>query len=127
MEYIMGRRLYLNITNSALYYHKGGFDSKKAQFLKDKGRGVSMLSLRTRRRPEGKIVKPEDRIWKEQFDHLSKDDHLEKLHLLGLDDEEAEVLVEDFEEVKKGKKSKVLQELEQEAGPESSEEKTKEE
>mgnify|MGYP001576011078 CR=1 FL=1 len=66
-------------------------------------------------RPEGKIVKPEDRIWKEQFDQLSKDDHLEKLHLLGLDDEEAEELIEDFEEVKKGKKSRVLQELEEEA------------
>lgn len=86
-----------------------------------------MQSMRNRKRPEGKIVKPEDKIWKEQFDHLSKDDHLEKLHLLGLDDEEAEVLVEDFEEVKKGKKSKVLQELEAEAGTESTEEKPKEE
>lgn len=86
-----------------------------------------MQSMRNRKRPEGKIVKPEDKIWKEQFDHLSKDDHLEKLHLLGLDDEEAEVLVEDFEEVKKGKKSKVLQELEAEAGTENTEEKPKEE
>ena len=76
-----------------------------------------MPSLQNRKRPEGKIVKPEDKIWKEQFDHMTKDDHLEKLHLLGLDDEEAEVLVEDFEEVKKGKKGKVLQELENEAGP----------
>lgn len=75
-----------------------------------------MQSLKNRKKPEGKIVKPEDKIWREEFDHLSKDDHLEKLHLLGLDDEEAEVLVEDFEEVKKGKKSKVLQELEAEAG-----------
>ena len=76
-----------------------------------------MKTLQNRRRPEGKIIKPEDKIWKEQFDHMTKDDHLEKLHLLGLDDEEAEVLVEDFEEVKKGKKGKVLQELENEAGP----------
>jgi len=86
-----------------------------------------MQSLKNRKRPEGKIVKPEDKIWKEQFDHLSKDDHLEKLHLLGLDDEEAEVLVEDFEEVKKGKKSKVLQELEEEAGSAATEEKPKDE
>lgn len=86
-----------------------------------------MQSLKNRKRPEGKIVKPEDKIWKEQFDHLSKDEHLEKLHLLGLDDDEAEVLVEDFEEVKKGKKSKVLQELEEEAGAAASEEKPKEE
>lgn len=76
---------------------------------------LDMQSSRNRKLPEGKIIKPEDRIWKEQFDHLSKDDHLEKLHLLGLDDEEAEELVEDFEEVKKGKKSKILQELEEEA------------
>jgi hypothetical protein len=81
-----------------------------------------MQTLRNRKRLEGKIVKPEDKIWKEQFDHLSKDEHLEKLHLLGLDDEEAEILVEDFEEVKKGKKSKVLEELEMEVGAESKEE-----
>ncbi len=74
-----------------------------------------MQSLRNRRRAEGKISKPEDKIWKEQFDQMTKDDHLEKLHLLGLDDEEAEELVVDFEEVKKGKKGKVLQELEEEA------------
>ncbi len=76
-----------------------------------------MQSLRNRKRPEGKIVKPEDKIWRDQFDKMSKDDHLEKLHLLGLDDEEADELVEDFEEVKKGKKGKVLQEMEEEAGP----------
>ena len=76
-----------------------------------------MPSLRDRKKPEGKIVKPEDRIWKEQFDKLSKDDHREKLHLLGLDDDETEELVEDFEEVKKGKKGKVMEELENEAGP----------
>ncbi len=73
-----------------------------------------MPSLKNRKHPEGKIVKPEDRIWKEQFDKLTKDDHKEKLHMLGLDDEETEELVEDFEEVKKGKKGKVLQEWEEE-------------
>jgi hypothetical protein len=88
---------------------------------------LSMQTLKNRKKPEGKIVKPEDKIWREQFDHLSKDDHLEKLHLLGLDDEEAEVLVEDFEEVKKGKKSKVLQDLEEEAGAAGTEEKSKNE
>lgn len=82
-----------------------------------------MQSLRNRKRPEGKIVKPEDKIWKDQFDKMSKDDHLEKLHLLGLDDEEADELVEDFEEVKKGKKGKVLQQMEEEAGPVVTEEK----
>ncbi|MDP2665884.1 MAG: hypothetical protein Q8P05_00040 [Candidatus Diapherotrites archaeon] len=66
---------------------------------------------------DGKIVKPEDKIWRQQFDQLSKEDHLEKLHLLGLDDEEAEELVQDFEEVKQGKKGKVLQEMEAEAQP----------
>ncbi|MEK6970719.1 MAG: hypothetical protein AABW68_03410 [archaeon] len=76
-----------------------------------------------RKHPEGKIVKPEDRIWKEQFDRLTKDDHKEKLHMLGLDDEEAEVLVEDFEEVKKGKKGKILSELEEEASNSHSDEK----
>lgn len=91
-----------------------------------------MQSLRNRKRPEGKIEKPEDKIWRDQFDKMSKDDHLEKLHLLGLDDEEADELVEDFEEVKKGKKGKVLQEMEEEAGPaladgkEQAEEKSKE-
>ncbi len=85
-----------------------------------------MRTLQNKKRPEGKISKPEDRIWKEQFDQLTKDDHLEKLHLLGLDDEEAEVLVEDFEEVKKGKKGKVLQELEQEAGSATTEENSQE-
>lgn len=75
-----------------------------------------MQSLKNRKRPDGKIVKPEDKIWREQFDQLTKDDHREKLHLLGLDDEEAEELVEDFEEVKKGKKGKVWQELEEEVG-----------
>lgn len=73
-----------------------------------------MQSLRNKKHPEGKIIKPEDKIWKEQFDKLSKDDHKEKLHMLGLDDDEAEELVEDFEEVKKGKKGKVLQEWEEE-------------
>ena len=76
-----------------------------------------MQSVRNRKHPEGKIVKPEDKIWKDQFDKMSKDDHLEKLYLLGLDDEEADELVEDFEEVKKGKKGKVLQQMEEEAGP----------
>ena len=85
-----------------------------------------MQSLRNRKRPEGKIVKPEDKIWRDQFDKMSKDDHLEKLHLLGLDDEEADELVEDFEEVKKGKKGRVLQELEEEAGPAPTDGKTEE-
>ena len=76
-----------------------------------------MPTLKNRRLPSGKIEKPEDTIWRQQFEKMGKDDHLEKLHMLGLDDEEAEVLVEDFEEVKKGKKSKVMQELEEEAGP----------
>ena len=70
-----------------------------------------------KKRPEGKIIKPEDQIWKEQFDQLTQDDHREKLHMLGLDDDETEVLVEDFEEVKKGKTGRVLKELEEEAGP----------
>ncbi len=78
-----------------------------------------MPTLKNRRLPSGKIDKPEDKIWRQQFEKMGKDDHLEKLHMLGLDDEEAEVLVEDFEEVKKGKKSKVMQELEEEAGPAS--------
>lgn len=86
-----------------------------------------MQSLKNRKKPEGKIVKPEDKIWREQFDHLSKDDHLEKLHLLGLDDEEAEVLVDDFEEVKKGRKGKILQDLEEEAGAATTEDKSKDE
>jgi hypothetical protein len=73
-----------------------------------------MKGLKNRKIPEGKIEKPEDRIWKKQFDDLSKEDHMEKLHMLGLDDEEAEILAEDFEEVKKGKKGKVLKELEEE-------------
>ncbi len=76
-----------------------------------------MHSPKNRRLPEGKIEKPEDKIWKQQFDKLSKDEHMEKLHMLGLDDEEAEELAKDFEEVKKGKKGKILKELEEEAGP----------
>lgn len=76
-----------------------------------------MKSLKNRRLPTGKIEKPEDKIWRQQFDKLTKDDHLEKLHMLGLDDDEVEVLADDFEEVKKGKKGKILQELEEEAGP----------
>ncbi|QQR92802.1 MAG: hypothetical protein IPJ89_00990 [Candidatus Iainarchaeum archaeon] len=76
-----------------------------------------MKPVRNRRLPTGKIEKPEDKIWRQQFDKLTKDDHLEKLHMLGLDDEEVEELAEDFEEVKKGKKGKILQELEEEVGP----------
>ncbi len=76
-----------------------------------------MKPVKNRRLPTGKIEKPEDKIWRQEFDKLTKDDHLEKLHMLGLDDEEVEELAEDFEEVKKGKKGKILQELEEEAGP----------
>ncbi len=78
---------------------------------------MNMKPIKTRRLPAGKIEKPEDKIWRQEFDKLTKDDHLEKLHMLGLDDEEVEELAEDFEEVKKGKKGKILQELEEEAGP----------
>ncbi|MFH0969869.1 MAG: hypothetical protein V1776_00175 [Candidatus Diapherotrites archaeon] len=82
-----------------------------------------MLKLHQRRLPEGKIVKPEDRIWKEQFDKMSQEDHREKLRMLGLDDEETDELVEDFEEVKKGKKGKILKEWEDGVIPEEIENK----
>ena len=95
------------------------FLSKKSDFggcyYKSPLQNDIMKSLKNRKIPEGKIEKPEDNIWKKQFDELSKEDHLAKLRMLGLDDDEAEVLVEDFEEVKKGKKSKILEVLEEEA------------
>jgi hypothetical protein len=85
-----------------------------------------MVSFLHPKRPEGRIIKPEDQIWQEQFDKLTKDEHLEKLHLLGLDNEEAKELAEDFEEVKKGKKGKVLKEWEEEVGsPENETDKEK--
>lgn len=40
--------------------------------------------------PDGRIEKPEDRVWKEEFEAMTVEDHERALHQLGLDDEEIE-------------------------------------
>ncbi len=38
--------------------------------------------------PEGKIEKPEDKVWKEEFEQMSVEDHKKALQQLGLDEED---------------------------------------
>jgi len=47
---------------------------------------------KTRRKPtpSGKIEKPEDKFWKEEFDAMGVEEHEKALHQLGLDDEDIE-------------------------------------
>ena len=72
--------------------------------------------MKNRALPEGRIEKPEDREWRQWFEKLDKDKHTEYLAKLGLDNEEIRELEEDFEAVKKGRKPKIMEELESEAG-----------
>jgi len=39
---------------------------------------------------DGKIVKPEDKVWKEWFDEIGEKEHDKYLHSLGLDEEDIE-------------------------------------
>jgi hypothetical protein len=54
------------------------------------------------KRKEGKPIpeKPEDKIWKEEFNKMTLEEHNKKLKALGLDDEDIEEFDEVFEESK---------------------------
>ncbi len=59
-----------------------------------------------KKKREGKPLpeKPEDKIWREEFNKLTLDDHNAKLRSLGLDDEDIEEFDEVFQEDFKKKK-----------------------
>lgn len=54
----------------------------------------------SRKPPEGKKLPdtPDMKAWREEFDAMTKEEHLAKLKALGLDDEE----LAEFEEMEKG-------------------------
>ncbi len=54
-----------------------------------------------RKIPEGKIEKPEDKIWKEWFNKLSLKEHENYLAKLGLDEEDIKEWEEEFKKKKK--------------------------
>jgi len=56
-------------------------------------------------KPDGKIEKPEDKIWKEWFDKLDIKEHEQKLKQLGLDEDDIEEW-EEAESLKKQAKKK---------------------
>ena len=56
----------------------------------------------SRKVPEGRIEKPEDKAWKEWFDKLSIKEHESYLAKLGLDEEDIKEWEEEFKKKKKG-------------------------
>lgn len=62
------------------------------------------MPRRTKKKPEGKIEKAEDKAWNQWFKGLSEKDHENYLAKLGLDKEEIDEWEEDVQAIKKGKK-----------------------
>jgi hypothetical protein len=61
-----------------------------------------------KKRKEGKPLKekPEDKIWREEFEKMSLEEHNQKLRELGLDDEDIEEFDESFQDELKSKQKK---------------------
>jgi hypothetical protein len=57
-------------------------------------------SLKNRKIPEGKIEKPEDKVWLDWYNKLDAKEHEEKLSQLGLDQDD----IQEWEEVEGFKK-----------------------